>query len=173
MSKKEYWELLRDPRWQRMRLEVMQRDDFRCRYCGVNDKTLNVHHTYYAKGRAPWEYDAESLLTLCEACHQWVETDTAELRKLIGAIGEYDRWIARGYLRALLSQRSHKDPVLIPVPDFHDAIGIADAYGIRTEDVQGLEVDGFVNRAAIEYLAAVRLRQLYIGMAADDGGGGG
>jgi hypothetical protein len=65
-----YSDLLRDPRWQRKRLEVMERDDFTCVTCGVNDKTLNVHHVRYVRGRMPWEYDASELRTLCEDCHK-------------------------------------------------------------------------------------------------------
>ncbi len=65
-----YSEKLRDPRWQRKRLEVMQRDDFACQKCGAKDKTLNVHHMIYRKGAEPWEYPLNLLLTLCEPCHE-------------------------------------------------------------------------------------------------------
>lgn len=71
---KTYIELLRDPRWQRKRLEVMSRDQFRCLQCGSKVKTLNVHHQYYIKGRMPWEYSNDSLLTLCEDCHHGINT---------------------------------------------------------------------------------------------------
>ena len=30
---------------------------------------LNIHHKKYIIGRKPWEYDADSLVTLCENCH--------------------------------------------------------------------------------------------------------
>lgn len=69
-----YSELLRDPRWQKKRLEIMQRDNFRCLQCGSKVKTLNVHHQYYVKGRSPWEYGNDSLLTLCEDCHHGINT---------------------------------------------------------------------------------------------------
>lgn len=65
-----YADLLRDPRWQRMRLEVMQRAGFACERCHSTTKTLNVHHTYYSKGRPPWQYPSESLRCLCEECHR-------------------------------------------------------------------------------------------------------
>lgn len=64
-----YTELLRDPRWQRKRLEVMQRSDFACEECSDTTTTLNVHHTKYKKGRMPWEYEDAELLCLCEQCH--------------------------------------------------------------------------------------------------------
>lgn len=42
-----YYEMLKDPRWQKKRLEIMERDEFACRDCGDKESTLNVHHTYY------------------------------------------------------------------------------------------------------------------------------
>lgn len=68
--KSEYSKLLRDPRWQKKRLEIMQRDNFKCVDCECATATLNVHHTYYETGRAPWEYENASLITLCEDCHE-------------------------------------------------------------------------------------------------------
>lgn len=66
---KTYSEKLRDPRWQRKRLEILQRDNFTCRDCHAKDKTLHVHHCLYEKGD-PWETDDRFLLTLCEECHK-------------------------------------------------------------------------------------------------------
>jgi hypothetical protein len=68
-----YSEKLRDPRWQKMRLKIMERDGFKCRHCRDKEKTLNVHHSHYTKGAAPWEYDESTLLTLCEDCHAMIE----------------------------------------------------------------------------------------------------
>ena len=69
MSKTTYSEKLRDPRWQRKRLEIMQRDNFTCQKCESTEKTLNVHHCYYETGNEPWEYPSASLVTLCFDCH--------------------------------------------------------------------------------------------------------
>lgn len=38
---------LKDPRWQRKRLEILQRDNFTCQECYATDKELNVHHLIY------------------------------------------------------------------------------------------------------------------------------
>jgi 5-methylcytosine-specific restriction endonuclease McrA len=46
-----YKEQLLDPRWQRRRLEILQRDEFTCQKCLSKDKTLHVHHIDYIKGR--------------------------------------------------------------------------------------------------------------------------
>lgn len=64
-----YAEKLKDPRWQKKRLEIMQRDNFTCRYCGSKDKSLVVHHVLYEHNMEPWEYDGHKLMTLCEECH--------------------------------------------------------------------------------------------------------
>ena len=79
-----YSDLLKDPRWQRKRLEVLQRDDFTCRWCGSKTETLHIHHGYYAKGRRPWEYNNESLWTVCEGCHDLTQDLRTDLRRIIG-----------------------------------------------------------------------------------------
>lgn len=65
-----YSDKLKDPRWQRRRLEIMQRDQFKCRRCGSSTKTLNVHHLQYQRGREPWQYEDNLLVTICEDCHE-------------------------------------------------------------------------------------------------------
>ena len=62
-----YSEKLRDPRWQRKRLEIMQRDCWMCRNCDAEEKTLTVHHFLYSG--EPWETHDNLLITLCEDCH--------------------------------------------------------------------------------------------------------
>jgi len=68
--KRTYSEKLRDPRWQRKRLEIMQRDGFACRLCGDKENTLNVHHLYYDRDAEPWDYPSSALVTTCEVCHE-------------------------------------------------------------------------------------------------------
>jgi len=63
-----YSEQLKDPRWQRKRLEILQRDGFACRNCGNKQKELHVHHVVYVKDQALWDYD-QTLMTLCSDCH--------------------------------------------------------------------------------------------------------
>uniref|UniRef100_A0A6H2A2N3 Putative HNH endonuclease n=1 Tax=viral metagenome TaxID=1070528 RepID=A0A6H2A2N3_9ZZZZ len=66
-----YSEKLKDPKWQKKRLEIFQRDNWQCKNCGSKEKTLNVHHCWYYYGKKdPWEYDDKSLVTLCENCHK-------------------------------------------------------------------------------------------------------
>lgn len=66
---KSYSEKLRSVEWQKKRLEIMQRDEWKCTKCNAAT-FLNVHHTEYIKGFNPWEYEDSCLITLCEECHK-------------------------------------------------------------------------------------------------------
>lgn len=70
MGYKTYYEKLKDPRWQKKRLEVMQFNEFCCEVCGNSESPLNVHHKEYFKGFEPWDYHIEQLSCLCESCHE-------------------------------------------------------------------------------------------------------
>ena len=73
MNKKKYSEKLRDPRWQKLRLEVLSRDNFCCRTCSDSTTELQVHHQTYHPSGNPWDTPADCLLTLCKDCHSVVE----------------------------------------------------------------------------------------------------
>lgn len=64
-----YGDLLKDPRWQKKRLEIFERDGWRCVWCKKENETLHIHHVDYQMGLKPWEYSNDQLLTLCEDCH--------------------------------------------------------------------------------------------------------
>ena len=78
MATKTYSEKLKDPRWQKKRLEILNRDKFTCQFCEDTKSTLNVHHKYYLRGLDPWEYPNPSLITYCERCHKVVSDDKGE-----------------------------------------------------------------------------------------------
>lgn len=69
MASDAYLKLLRDPRWQRKRLEILERDGWACTFCEATDRTLHIHHRRYQWGKKPWEYADDDLTTLCEVCH--------------------------------------------------------------------------------------------------------
>lgn len=72
MKKKlDYKEQLKSPKWQKKRLEIMQRDNFTCQICGETEKQLHVHHLTYLPGRNIWDYSAKHLITVCEECHEF------------------------------------------------------------------------------------------------------
>ena len=70
MSNKSYFEKLKDPRWQKKRLEVLNYYDFTCQKCSDSESTLHVHHKEYFKNAEPWEYEKEQLTVLCDSCHE-------------------------------------------------------------------------------------------------------
>jgi len=67
---KSYSDKLKDPRWQKKRLEIMNRDKWRCFWCHNDKDQLQVHHIKYISGREPWEYPDAMLITLCKSCHE-------------------------------------------------------------------------------------------------------
>lgn len=64
-----YAEKLKDPRWQRKRLELLQDKNWRCEDCDDEKANLQIHHMGYLRAAAPWEYPNEMLRVLCEKCH--------------------------------------------------------------------------------------------------------
>jgi hypothetical protein len=65
-----YSQKLRDPRWQKKRLEIFNRDEWACTICKDTTTELQVHHLRYIFGKSPWDYENEMLQTLCSKCHQ-------------------------------------------------------------------------------------------------------
>lgn len=68
-----YSEKLKHPKWQRKRLEVLQRDNFKCCLCNDDETELHVHHLKYTK--EPYDAPLEDLQTLCKLCHNVVESN--------------------------------------------------------------------------------------------------
>ena len=99
-SKSEYQQKLLDPRWQKKRLEILQRDGWKCIGCGSTEETLHVHHMRYVSGRDPWEYQADDLITLCEDCHRTeAEFLSQELEILTRALAR--QWYLSGDINEL------------------------------------------------------------------------
>jgi hypothetical protein len=69
MTKEEYAALLRDPKWQARRKQILKRAHSRCEQCGKDGPKLDVHHRRYRKGHMPWEYPDMDLVALCSDCH--------------------------------------------------------------------------------------------------------
>lgn len=63
-----YASKLKSPKWQKKRLEILDRDSYKCRFCEDEESTLHVHHISYSNGN-PWDIDSNLLITLCESCH--------------------------------------------------------------------------------------------------------
>lgn len=119
MASMSYAERLKDPRWQRRRLERLSVYDFKCADCGSGEKTLHVHHTYYLTGKMPWEYPDEALLVLCAGCHSFREAVQRTLLSMVGQLGECELlmvfWFARGVLDHVMEGEVRETA---EIPDF-------------------------------------------------------
>src|SRR5689334_17616419 len=92
-----YSEKLRDPRWQKKRLEVMAAANWSCQACGDAKETLNVHHAFYVRGRDPWEYEIAELVCLCEPCHEDDHARRNDLFRSLLALDAYNgTWMRDG-----------------------------------------------------------------------------
>lgn len=85
-NESEYSKLLRDPRWQRKRLEVLNDCEYRCQNCGATDKMLQVHHKHYVYGRKPWEYDKSELTCLCDTCHKELTEKAKKIKGFVDSV---------------------------------------------------------------------------------------
>jgi hypothetical protein len=74
-----YTEKLKDPRWQRRRLEIFSRDAWACQKCGDDKSELHVHHKEYTG--EPWNAPDNFLVTLCDSCHKSTHDDRSEIDK--------------------------------------------------------------------------------------------
>jgi hypothetical protein len=121
MAKKTYGEKLNDPRWQKKRLHIFERDNWACTMCGATDLTLHVHHEQYAG--EPWEVADEHLKTLCAACHSAVEVVNQAGFKTI-SIKLLERESTRDSQRfyALLCRRPSTDKHTLVLFYFSDVI---------------------------------------------------
>ncbi len=70
-----YLDKLKDPRWQKRRLKVMEYAHWRCQICGTKDNTLHCHHSYYTKGKEPWQYPDGSIICICDKCHRIIHPE--------------------------------------------------------------------------------------------------
>ena len=118
MGKQSYSEKLLDPRWQKRRLEILNRDGFKCRSCCDGSKTLHVHHLRYDNSLEPWEYEDDDLVTLCADCHKVATYIDASCRKLdigmesIYCIVNLYQEIEMASLDKFIKERAERDAAL-------------------------------------------------------------
>lgn len=62
--------------WQRLKYQVLERDNFTCQICGEKYGLMQVHHITYAhcRGKA-YNAPMADLITLCEECHRHDDGD--------------------------------------------------------------------------------------------------
>ena len=106
-----YSEKLKDPRWQKKRLQVMEKAKFKCVECGDSKSTLAVHHSVYFKGNDPWDYPDELLRCFCEKCHERHHSLRQEMAALSGMMDITRMSSVVGYMYALsgvIHKNKHK-----------------------------------------------------------------
>lgn len=143
MKKSEWYDLLKHPKWQKKRLEILESANFECDDCGSQEKTLHVHHTYYEYGKKPWEYDNLSLKCLCEDCHKRHHELLDALTKKVKELDYADQEVIYGYVCAT---ELHSLPMIkLDVKSYEFAQGVADCWGVKPENVIAELKDGQID----------------------------
>jgi len=156
-----YSEKLKDPRWQRRRLEVLEAAKWKCERCRSADKTLHVHHNFYRSKTEPWEYPSHAFAALCEECHELAEIDRRELRACIESVYEAEHPAVNlhaciGLLKGLRMFNSlGTDPLHTELLGYREqAWGFARIFGGDERDLlQKIEkTDGLIDRTNVDGL---------------------
>jgi hypothetical protein len=103
-----YPEKLKDPRWQRKRLEVMQAADFACQRCGDTKSELHVHHGYYSFRLNPWEYSNDTLHCLCKRCHRCADEIREQIAEAAASLSIDQQGMLALFLESLLGVKRQK-----------------------------------------------------------------
>lgn len=124
-----YTEKLTDPRWQKKRLSILNRDNWTCQACWDTKTTLNIHHRKYSG--LPWDSPDEDLVTVCRHCHDLISLYKIDLS--IYAFLPCTKLIGHGMVVSFFNTPSdlilgifrHNDPIFhtrIPNSDMRNVI---------------------------------------------------
>lgn len=97
-----YAEKYRRPEWQKKRLQMLERANWKCESCSDEKVQLHVHHKQYIPSRNPWEYKDDQLVVLCENCHLAIHHARDDLLEIIASL-DLDGPNSRGYAEYLLA----------------------------------------------------------------------
>lgn len=142
-----YAQQLKDPRWQRRRLERLSKADFRCELCCSNTTELHVHHPEYFKGRMAWEYEDNELEVLCKDCHG-SHHKLEEAIKRATVEGNFSGHFLTGLVAGFLEANYDLDGVheILESDDYADArhLGhIANLYFYASREAKAAAADAF------------------------------
>lgn len=140
-SRPAYWQLLQDPRWQRRRLEIMERDGFACVNCESEDRTLNVHHKLYRSGAMPWEYEDDVLETLCGPCHKRRSEVEKYLKENTALCSGDELDAITAYAATVAAYSIHDLEKHLNCWSYGSAQGYADFFGMKSVDVWLKHID--------------------------------
>jgi hypothetical protein len=152
-----YADLLKDRRWQKKRLEVLDAAGWVCERCesADNSQQLHVHHRRYVRGRKPWEYSVHELQALCESCHKLAGDEIKNLDDAIADLklscgpAEIDQVI--GFARAVVVLSNGPDRMRINT--YEQAMGAYQA-------CEGHDADFVIDRLEGDLFDIQRLRDL-------------
>jgi 5-methylcytosine-specific restriction endonuclease McrA len=137
-----YWQKLKDPRWQKRRLEILSAAEFACQVCFDSSSTLHVHHLKYDKGKDPWEYTDAWLVCLCEACHEEMHAAKNMMQQAVAGLTGADLERLTGYaftLSGLTFELGDKGIQSMKIdPGGYEAVGSFDAIRHFLEPAQEL-----------------------------------
>jgi len=131
-SIKSYSEKLKDPRWQKKRLEVFENAGWVCENCGDGTKTLNVHHKFYKNGREPWDYEEETLQSLCEDCHILTGDIDKKFKEETLLLSNEEKELVIGYLKAIQLRNNGGS---CDIDSAEEAMGFSDFFRINFQEV--------------------------------------
>lgn len=128
-----YLQLLKDPRWQKRRLEILSKSEFRCIQCESEENTLHVHHTIYRTGKTPWDYADDELQVLCVECHGKRHESEDRLKELLAGSDIYKYNNLAGYLVGMQWVDNVAGEIIGADPDFIS--GFCSALSLRENRV--------------------------------------
>lgn len=109
-----YFDLLKDPRWQKKRLKIFEKNNWACSNCGSKEKPLNVHHGAYLKDKKPWEYPNVMLHCLCEDCHESATYEIALIKEMLGLLRIRDlKWVITSLVERIGIRTEGIDTILL------------------------------------------------------------
>ena len=86
-----YNEQLKSPKWQKLKLQKLEAANWQCEICANNEIELNVHHSHYREGAAPWEHELDELKCLCRDCHTLAHLPSYKIKAWVSAELEAER----------------------------------------------------------------------------------
>ena len=108
MKKPTYVELLKDPRWQKKRLEVLNSNGWACEECSDSQSELHVHHGVYIPDNPPWDYPDSLFHCLCKNCHSESHLVLKTVKMLLGKLSPSQLWGILKLLDSLMGRSHHE-----------------------------------------------------------------
>lgn len=99
-----------DDRWSRRRADFFSHNGRQCQSCQRTDTETQLHHRYYERGRALWDYDDFDLVCLCKSCHGlWHKTNNFYRKEIACNCNVTDLAGMMGALHALIKAHSQRE----------------------------------------------------------------